>query len=80
MIEKGVIYLVETTIGMFIVMLIMLWARSREKKRYNNGICINCGNKLRHFDVDSQGGRGYCCDKCHYHTWVSYDIDKNHNS
>ena len=33
-----------------------------EKKDYNNGFCKACGNKLRLFDYDSQGGRGYCCD------------------
>lgn len=50
-----------------------------EKKGYNNGICPHCGNKLYFFDMDSQGGRGYACEKCYYHTWVSYNcVDKNH--
>lgn len=49
-----------------------------EKKDYNNGFCKACGNKLRLFDYDSQGGRGYCCDNCRYHTWVSYNcVDKD---
>lgn len=50
--------------------------RIKEKKAYNNGYCPNCGEKLRHFDTDSQGGRGYTCKKCGYTTWVSYNIDK----
>lgn len=51
-----------------------------EKREFNNGICPICGEKLEHFDNDSQGGRGYCCpSKDHsYYTWVSYRfIDKN---
>ena len=50
-----------------------------EKKSYNRGICIECGKKLRLFDHDSHGGRGYCCDNCCYHTWVSYNcVDKDY--
>lgn len=48
-----------------------------EYKDYNKGVCPHCGNHLRHFDYDSQGGRGYICNKCKYSTWVSYPfIDK----
>lgn len=48
-----------------------------EKKGFNGGICPHCNKRLRNFDTDSQGGRGYNCD-CGYHTWVSYKyIDKN---
>lgn len=48
-----------------------------EYKEFNNGICPKCGKRLKHFDTDSQGGRGYCCCDCHYFTWVSYDcVDK----
>jgi len=46
-----------------------------ESKSYNNGICKDCGKKLKCFDMDSQGGRGYTCKKCDYTTWVSYPID-----
>ena len=45
-----------------------------EYKYFNHGICPYCGTKLRHFDTDSQGGRGYTCGKCNYYTWVSYGI------
>lgn len=54
---------------------------SIESKGYNNGICLKCGEKLRLFDYDSQGCRGYSCSnpKCSYKTWVSYrTVDKNH--
>lgn len=52
-----------------------------EKQDYNKGVCKFCGTKLRRFDTDSQGGRGYVCDKCDYYTWVSYHIiDRNHTN
>ena len=48
-------------------------------KSFNHGICKKCGGKLRCFDNDSQGNRGYMCDKCkQVSCWVGYDfIDKN---
>ena len=50
-----------------------------EKIEFNNGICPKCGKKLKWFDTDSQGGRGYCCNDCRYFTWVSYNcVDKGY--
>jgi hypothetical protein len=70
-------------IGLFIFIILgsyFLGYRA-EKTAYNNGVCPKCGGKLRHFDTDSQGGKGYCCDKCkNYITWVSWfdpDDDKS---
>lgn len=66
----------------FIVLLIILvtltlLAITLEKRNYNKGICKYCGKPLRHFDTDSQGGRGYMCD-CGYCVWISYPcVDKN---
>ncbi len=51
---------------------LMLWARSREKAAFNGGDCPDCGTPWRHFDNDSQGGRGYTCDTCPRGVWVSY--------
>lgn len=49
-----------------------------EIKDYNKGVCPRCGNKLELFDRDSQGGRGYVCRHCYFHTWVSWwFVDKN---
>ncbi len=49
-----------------------------EKKDFNNGKCPKCGKQLKLFDVDSQGGRGYCCYDCRYYAWISYNcVDKN---
>lgn len=52
-----------------------------ERVEFNNGICPKCGKPLKFFDMDSQGGRGYCCNDCRYYTWVSYNcIDKKYNN
>lgn len=60
-----------------IVLLICPIGQIIEKKHFNNGCCPECGTKLRCFATDSQGARGYTCDACGYHTWVSYDsVDK----
>lgn len=51
-----------------------------EAKRFNNGTCVRCGHKLRHFDDDSQGGSGYVCDNCDYTCWVSYhSVDRHYH-
>ena len=64
-------------IGIVVLIVIFIIGIFSEKKDYNNGICPKCNQRLHHFDTDSQGGRGYICDKCNYTTWISYPfIDK----
>jgi hypothetical protein len=48
-------------------------ARNSEKKVWNNGICAEYGEPWRHFDNDSQGGRGYKCRD--QFCWISYNVD-----
>lgn len=61
-------------LGLLIFMaVIALLGIHMEELNYNHGICPHCERKLKQFDVDSQGGRGYNCDHCGYVTWVSYD-------
>lgn len=49
-----------------------------EKREFNDGICIICGNILRSFE-DDHDGRGYYCDECGHEIWVSYDVvDKDY--
>ncbi len=43
-----------------------------EKHDFNKGKCPKCYGELKHFDNDSQGGRGYCCENRDYYTWVSW--------
>lgn len=65
-------------IALFIIAIPIFGIRC-EKKDFNNGFCPKCGNKLYHFDTDSQGGRGYCCHKCPYFTWISWNcVDKKY--
>lgn len=67
-------------IGILVIAFIafIYFAIHSEKKSFNNGICPYCNIKLRCFDMDSQGGRGYTCKKCDYTTWASYpSVDKD---
>lgn len=69
----GVLKFAGMIIIFIIVFCISIYIFSRiEAKAWNKGYCPKCGNKLRHFDDDTQGGHGWCCDKCGYTTWVSY--------
>ena len=50
-----------------------------ERRDFNHGICPICGEKLKYFDSDSQGGRGYMCYNDYYSAWVSYDsVDRDY--
>ena len=57
-----------------IFLLTIAWAAYRESTWWNNGLCPRCQKRWKHFDTDSQGGRGYKCKNGHY-TWISYPVD-----
>lgn len=58
--------------------ILVVTAIGGEKKSFNNGVCKVCNQRLKHFDTDSQGGRGYTCPSMHYSVWVSYHcVDKS---
>lgn len=63
-------------VSLFVVAIAI--ARYSEAKQFNRGKCRKCNRKLRSFSTDSQGGRGYICDKCGYTVWVSYKVDKHY--
>ena len=44
-----------------------------EAYNWNKGKCRICGNKLRIFDYDSTGARGYECEHCYHKVWISYN-------
>lgn len=46
--------------------------RRSEKRQFNDGYCQKCGHKLRHFDNDSTGAEGWCCDNCNSVMWLSW--------
>ena len=74
--EFGMIVLLLISVSfIFIVIFGCIYIRNSEKKRWNNGICPECGLKWMHFDTDSQGGRMYRCDNWH-RCDVSYNVDK----
>ena len=72
------IILLEIILCLLIICIIVgpFVCNAYEKKLYNNGICQHCGQKLRYFTTDSQGGRGYICDKCDYCVWIGGWADK----
>lgn len=45
-----------------------------EKRQWNSGVCARCNQPWTLFDVDSQGGRGYKCDK--HALWISWPVDR----
>lgn len=49
------------------------WGYLDERRDFAGGLC--CGRRLRRFDTDSQGGRGYTCDSCRRYLWVSWPVD-----
>ena len=56
----------------FILILGPFIFRRSEIRQFNDGYCRKCGSKLRHFDNDSQGGEGWCCDNCDSVIWLSW--------
>jgi hypothetical protein len=67
-----------------LILIGMFWARSVEKKTWNNGICEITGEPWIRFDMDSQGGRGYKSIDGNsgetFYTWISYRGFKNGNN
>ena len=48
-----------------------IYARKKEIKEFNKGSC-QCGGKFKTFDMDSQGGTGWKCQKCNKYMWTSW--------
>ena len=65
-------------VGIFLFLI--LWGRSYEKKRWNNGKC-KCGGQWERFDTDSQGGRMYKCTRCENHVDISWPgVDRDYTN
>ena len=57
---------------------LLIWGYYAEKHDFNNNKCPDCNIEWRNFDMDSQGGRGYTCDKCDKTIWISWlRVDKD---
>ena len=77
--------IVVGTIALILILFTVVgfrWAYNDEKKHFNGGVCPQCGEKLKYFEIDPEdGSRGYECPnkKCDYSTWVSWSsIDKDY--
>jgi len=69
-------------IAFFVLMIsLTIIGNIMERKLWNKGKCPDCNKKWRYFDTDSQGGKGYTCDKCDRTIWISWPfIDKKTNN
>lgn len=65
---KAYITCVLIAIALFVsfTIAIVKIAERQGNKNFNNGICINCGEKLEPFDVDKYGSVVWLCDDCGY--------------
>ena len=54
-----------------------IWARSSERKTWNDGICPECMGRWVCFDTASDGSRGYRCTSCPKWIWISWKVDTN---
>jgi|WetSurSiteA1Bulk_404760.scaffolds.fasta_scaffold77249_1 hypothetical protein len=63
-------------ISAVIATLVYFFAYKKEKDRWNQGYCPECGGDWEHFDTDSQGGRMYKCTGGHYVVITYPRIDK----
>lgn len=71
------IIFISVLVLIFVLGIIVAWYL--ESKGFNGGVCPKCGHQFKHFDTDSQGGRGYRCEGCGHITWVSYPfVDRNY--
>jgi hypothetical protein len=66
---KMIIVIITTVCIMLLIGIVLYFV---DKHSYNKGICKKCGGTVRCFDMDSQGGYGYCCDKCGDVFWISW--------
>lgn len=65
-IKVALAFIISIGLLFLVVTAIVKVAEEGDKERFNNGICINCGEKLEPFDVDKYGNVVWLCDDCGY--------------
>ena len=60
-----------------LVISVAIYTRLKEKRLFNNGICLKCSSKLDCFHNDFLM-RGYVCNKCFNTVWVSFSVDNKY--
>lgn len=77
--DDNIVCYIVLVAGMLSIISLPLRGIYIEKKFFNIGICPCCGNPLRDWAINCKGERGYLCEICGYHTWVSYKtVDKKY--
>ena len=69
------INVVLPSILILLVLILMLGPvifRRIEKREFNKGFCTECGEHMQHFDVDSSGADGWCCNRCGRVIWICW--------
>jgi len=72
-------HIVAISVGLWIGLVSAAWWS--ERMAWNGGRCRVCGGKMVCFDMDSQGGRGWCCrnhERTVYGPWISYPFIDGH--
>ena len=80
---KFVTVVLLSVIATTIYLVTMRWLRNVDKIEFNDGVCPDCGGKLKCDDMDSMGSRHWICENryskekpCGYECWISYNVDK----
>ncbi len=70
---------ISSLILVAVIMIVTLaMAYYDEKRKWNNGMCSECGSKLRLFDSYDKYD-GWCCDKCNTKMWIGiYKHSRNY--
>ncbi|EJT5937200.1 hypothetical protein N2W52_001968 [Clostridium perfringens] len=66
--------IIIAVVCILIFIITYLYLKHREKLRWNNGVCPECGEPWGHVYTDSQGGRLYRC-KNYHDCSINYSAD-----
>ena len=56
---------------------VLLYAKHKEKKDFNNGCCKYCNTPLTPFHVSKYHNNRYYCDNCGFTIEICYKSDKH---
>lgn len=61
-------------IGAFVLVFIfaLMRLKAEERKLWNRGRCFVCRSPWVKFSHCKDSGRGYYCEKCQRHIWISF--------
>lgn len=60
-----------STFGLFVIIAHLQNLKSKQYYMWNGGRC-SCGREWIKFSEEQSLGRGYFCDHCREHIWISF--------